>query len=245
MAEALRAHGYDARTATYIHNGIDLRTVKATHAPAEVRRELGIDADALMIGTAGRLAPVKGHTFLLRAAKLILEHEPRARFVFLGTGPLKYELVDTAATLNIDRACLFVDRVMDLGVGIYDVMAAMDIFTLPSLDEGIPMALLEALALARPVIATPVGGVPEIVTHGSTGLIVPAKNEQMLAAACLDLARDRGWAQTLGENGRRLVETEFSRERNAQAWLDLYQDVAAHPHADTHDLQVAPADAAQ
>ena len=102
---------------------------------------------------------------------------------------------------------------MDLGVGIYDVIAAMDIFTLPSLDEGIPMALLEALALERPVIATPVGGVPEIVTHGSTGLIVPAKNEQMLAAACLDLARDRGWAQTLGENGRRLVETEFSRER--------------------------------
>ena len=90
------------------------------------------------------------------------------------------------------------------------MIAAMDIFTLPSLDEGIPMALLEAMALSRPVVATPVGGVPEIVTDGSTGLLVPVRNEQMLAARCLDLARDREWAGTLGENARQFVEREFS-----------------------------------
>jgi glycosyltransferase involved in cell wall biosynthesis len=245
MAEALQAYGYDARTATFIHNGVDLRRVKATHTPAEVRRELGIDRDELIIGTAGRLSPVKGHAFLLRAAKLILEHDRRVRFVFLGAGPLKSQLLDMAADLKAERACLFVDRVMDLGVGIYDVIAAMDIFALPSLDEGVPMALLEAMALARPVVATPVGGVPEIVTNRVTGLLVPPKDEQRLADACLELVRHREWAQTLGENARRLVETEFSRERNGQAWLDLYHDVAADSNADERNLRVARANAAQ
>jgi glycosyltransferase involved in cell wall biosynthesis len=245
MAEALHAYGYDARTATFIHNGVDLRSVKARHTPAEVRRELGIDRDELMIGTAGRLSPVKGHAFLLRAAKLILEHERRVRFVFLGAGPLKRSLLDTAADLKVDRACLFVDRVLDLGVGIYDVIAAMDIFALPSLDEGVPMALLEAMALARPVVATSVGGVPEIVTNRATGLIVPPKDEQMLADACLELMRNREWAQMLGQNARRLVETDFSRERNGQAWLDLYHDVAADSNADKRNLHVARANAAQ
>jgi len=225
MADALLGCGYDAKTVSFIHNGVDLRTIQATHPRLEVRRALGIAPDALVIGTAARLAPVKGQTFLLRAAKLILEQEPRAKFVLVGSGALKNDLADLAVTLKIDHACLFVDRVRDLGFTVYDVMAAMDIFTLPSLDEGTPLALLEAMALKRPVVVTPVGGVPEIVTDGTTGLMVPLRDEKRLAAACLALAHDQSWARTLGENARRTVESDFSRERNGEAWLDVYRDV--------------------
>jgi glycosyltransferase involved in cell wall biosynthesis len=245
MAEALHACGYDAKTVTSIHNGVDLRAIKATHTRAEVRRRLGIDADALLIGTAARLAPVKGQAYLLRAAKMILEQEPRARFVFVGSGALKNELMELAATLTIDRACVFVDRVTDLGFSVYDVMASMDIFTLPSLDEGTPLALLEAMALQRPVVATPVGGVPEIVTDRVNGLLVPPRDEQKLAAACLALARNGAWARTLGESARRTVETDFSRERNGQAWLELYLDVAGGSAATDQPLRAAGAGALQ
>jgi glycosyltransferase involved in cell wall biosynthesis len=243
MADALQACGYDAQTVSCIHNGVDLRTIQAAHSSADVRRRIGVEPDALVIGNAARLAPVKGQAFLLRAAKLVLEQEPRARFVFVGSGSLKNQLMDLAAALGIDRACRFIDRVTDLGLSVYDVIAAMDIFTLPSLDEGTPLALMEAMALKRPVVVTPVGGVPEIVTDGVTGLIVPPRDEQKLAAACLTLTRDRALAHTLGENARRTVEVDFSRERNGEAWLQLYRDLVRDTRATDHQVQGARASA--
>jgi protein-tyrosine-phosphatase len=103
----------------------------------------------------------------------------------------------------------------------------MDAFVLPSLDEGVPMALLEAMALGVPVVATAVGGIPEIVAHRVTGLLVEAGDERALAAACLDLVLDPRWARTLGTGGRRIVEDAFSRERNGQAHVDAYRAVTA------------------
>jgi len=221
MADTLRAAGFRPALVTHIHNGIDLRSAAATRRPEEVRRELGIDPRALLIGTAGRLSPVKGHAALLQAARLILRHHPGAKFLVVGGGPLEAELLASAARLQVDGACLFPGPRTD----VLDLMSAMDIFVLPSLSEGIPMALLEAMALGKPVVATAVGGVPEVVRHGVSGLLVEPGDERALADACLDLARDRAWAARLGAGARRAVEEEFSHERSGQAIVEVYRRV--------------------
>jgi protein-tyrosine-phosphatase len=106
---------------------------------------------------------------------------------------------------------------------VYDLIAAMDIFVLPSLDEGVPMAILEAMALEKPIVATDVGGLPEIIEDGATGLLVRPRDDRGMAEACLALAQNRERAQQLGAAARRAVEEQFSHESTGQALLDVYR----------------------
>ena len=221
MAESLEQSGYKPGTVVPVHNGVDLGRVRPTRARDHVRLELGIDPGMTLIGAVGRLSPVKGHDHFLRAATLVLQKEHRARFLIVGDGPLRSELAVRSRQLGIDRACLFVGTRPD----VYDLVSAMDIFVLPSLDEGIPMALLEAMALGVPVVATAVGGVPEIVAHRATGLLVRSRDEQALAEACLELALNPGWARTLGARARRMVEEAFSHEQNGLALVNAYRAI--------------------
>jgi glycosyltransferase involved in cell wall biosynthesis/protein-tyrosine-phosphatase len=222
MAGTLIANGYRASLVTTIHNGIDVRTVMPGRGRDDVRRELGVNDAALVIGTAGRLSPVKGHDTLLRAARVILDRRPDARFVIAGDGPLEHELKALAAQLRVDGACSFLGGRAD----IKDVMSAMDVFVLPSLNEGLPMAVLEAMALAKPVVVSKVGGLPEVIQHRHSGLLVPAGDAAAFAAACLELADDREWAARLGAAAKRTVEQEFSHDRSGQALVGVYQAVA-------------------
>ena len=217
----LEGLGSRSTAVVHIHNGIDLRKVKSTRTREDVRRSLGIDSGTLLVGAVGRLSPVKGHIHLLRAARLILQKERGARFLIVGDGPLRDELISSARQLGIDRECLFVGARADT----YDLIDAMDVFVLPSLDEGVPMALLEAMALGKAVVATAVGGIPEIVTPRANGLLVEATDEQALADACLELALKPDLARTLGEHARRVVEDRFSHETNGRAVMDVYRRV--------------------
>jgi len=223
MAASLGESGYKPGTVVHIHNGVDLRKVRPMRARDHIRQELGIGPGTPLIGTAGRLSPVKGHVYFLRADKLILQKQHEARFLIVGDGPLHRELALSAMELGIDHACVFVGPRTD----VYDLVAAMDIFVLPSLDEGIPMALLEAMALGRPVVATCVGGVPEVVAHRMTGLLVNPRDERALAEACLELALDTGWAQTLSARARRIVEEAFSHEQSGLALVNTYRALAS------------------
>jgi len=225
MVNALKASGYRPDTLTHVHNGIDLSKVHATGSVAHTREAIGLNGRHVVIGTAGRLSPVKGHEYLVRAASRIVQQEQHARFLFIGSGPLEPALRILARQLAVDHACVFVDPAIDSRASVYDLIAAMDVFVLPSLHEGIPMALLEAMALERPVVASAVGGIPEIVTHELTGLLVEPTNDRALAGACLDLVRDRNRARALASRGRRIVERGFSHEKNGEAMLGLYHAV--------------------
>lgn len=227
MAEGLEESGYKPEMVIRIHNGVDLRRVRPVRARDDVRRELGIDPATLLIGTVGRLSAVKGQAHFLRAARLILQKEPGARFLIVGDGPLRGDLETSAKQLDIDDACVFVGARTD----VYDLLIAMDVFVLPSLHEGMPMALLEAMALGTPVVATAVGGVPEIVAHRTTGLLVRSSDAHALAEACLELARDPHWAQTLAARGRRVVEEAFSHEQNGLALVKAYRSITRQPRA--------------
>jgi len=225
MVNPLKASGYRPGTLTHVHNGIDLSKVHATRPAAETRAAIGVNGKQVVIGTAGRLSPVKGHEYLVRAAARIVQQVPHARFLFVGSGPLETRLRGLACDLGVDHACVFVDPSIDRRASVYDLIAAMDVFVLPSLHEGIPMALLEALALERPVVASAVGGIPEIVTHEATALLVEPTNDRALADACLDLVRDRNRARVFGRRGRRIVERQFSHEKNGEAMLRLYRAI--------------------
>jgi glycosyltransferase involved in cell wall biosynthesis/protein-tyrosine-phosphatase len=225
-SDVLARTGYKRSALATIHNGIDLRRVKAARTGDTVRRALGLTNDALLIGTAGRLAPVKGHEYLIRAAAYIAEARPDVRVLLAGSGPREQELRALARTLDVDRRCVFVDPAVDGRPGVYDLLAALDVFVLPSLTEGIPMALLEAMALGTPAVASAVGGVPEVLCDRVTGLLVEPRSPRALADACLELARRPEWAASLGAAGRLTVAERFSRERNGQALVRLYLDVA-------------------
>jgi glycosyltransferase involved in cell wall biosynthesis len=201
---------------------VDVRQVRATRSREDVRRELGIDSDVLLIGTAGRLSPVKGQAGLLRAGARILATGKPAKFLIIGDGPLGSQLLSMAEQLHIDRACYFLGPRAD----VFDLMSAMDIFVLPSLNEGIPMALLEAMTLGTPVVAAAVGGIPEVIQHRVNGLLVSSGDDQGLADACLELAAKPQWAHTLAAQAGRTIAESFSHERNGEALLYAYRGIA-------------------
>jgi glycosyltransferase involved in cell wall biosynthesis/protein-tyrosine-phosphatase len=228
LAQSLRESGYRRSAVIPIHNGIDLCQVRIAKDAGEVRRQLDIPPSALLIGTVGRLAPVKAQVDLLRAAQRILRAEPDARFLIAGEGPLRGDLLATAAQLGVDRACRFVGDRHD----VLDLIGAMDIFVLPSLHEGIPMAVLEAMALGTPVVATAVGGVPEIVADRVSGLLVAPRDDRALADACVSLARNRSWAQALAAAGRRAVANRFSHDASGHALIETYRSLLPAPSRD-------------
>ena len=119
-------------------------------------------------------SPVKGHEYLIRAAGYLAETRSDVRVVIAGTGPREPELRALARALGVERRCLFVDPVADGRMTVYDLLGALDVFVLPSLSEGLPMALLEAMALGRPAVASAVGGIPEVIVDRATGLLGPA-----------------------------------------------------------------------
>ena len=162
------------------------------------------------------------------------------RVLIAGSGPRERELRSLARSLGVERACRFVDPAVEGRHSVYDLLAALDIFVLPSLSEGIPMALLEAMALGTPAVATAVGGVPEVISDRVTGRLVEPRSARALATACLELAQRREWAAALAAAGRLTVEAHFSRERNGRALVRLYHDVVRERQS-TDAAAVSPA----
>lgn len=205
-----------------IPNGVDLDRVRAQGDRQILRKEFGILDNETVIGIVGRLTPIKGHeTFLKSAVRLVQEERHDVRILVVGEGPLKDSLRALVMSLGIRDKVIFAGHRDD----VYDVIETMDIFVLPSYHEGIPMVLLEAMALKRAVIASRVGGIPEVVDHGVNGLLVSAGNEAELTEACKLLMLDRSLAARLSEAARSKVETCFSSRVMCDKVASLYEDV--------------------
>lgn len=213
----------DGIPVAFIQNCVDLEKVKSNKSRIEVKRNLGIEEDSPLIGTAGRLVPVKGLHYLLKATSIMQRESPRLKVLIIGEGPERKRLESTAAKLELGSQAIFTGERED----VYDLIGAMDLFVLPSLSEGIPIVLLEALALEVPVIASAVGGIPEVITHQYTGFLVQPKEEQALASACLHLLENRTQAEALAREGKKLVETKFSAQIMAQKVFQLYEVLTA------------------
>jgi glycosyltransferase involved in cell wall biosynthesis len=228
IAEHVRLGIARADKFTAIPSGIALSAFRSVRIePAVKRKELGLPPEGPVIGTVGRLVPIKGHEWLLKAAPQVLAEFPRATFVFLGEGPLLGRLQQVAGELGISGHVLFLGARQDVP----ECLAAFDLFAFPSLNEGMGRALIEAMAVGLPVVATHVGGIPDVVAEGVNGLLVPPEDERALAAAILALLRDPGRMGAFGEAAGRSVGERFEAASTIREIERLYDAVWHEKHA--------------
>lgn len=224
LRQYLMANGLSPQKVVTVHNAVDsgmLASGASFHNDKTLRDRLGIGSDQHIVSTIGRLTLQKGHRYFLESAKRTLEVLPETRFLIIGDGPLREDLVGLSLSLGVAQAVRFLGYRQDIAT----LMAMSDVIVMPSLREGLPYVLLEALALARPVVGTPVGGIPEVLKHGETGFLVPPKNSERLAEAVIQVLRNPEEAASLGERGRELVSREFNVETMVRKIAAVYAEV--------------------
>jgi glycosyltransferase involved in cell wall biosynthesis len=196
--------------------------LQAEQYRGRLRAELGIAADQPLIGIVARLVPIKAHEVFLTAAAKVRAAMPSATFLIVGDGERRAELEALARSLGIADATRFLGWREDMR----EVNADLDVAALCSNNEGSPVALIEAMAAARPVVSTRVGGVPDVVHDGVSGLLVPAGDADAFADALLQLLRDPARAAAFGQAGREAVYPRHSSGRLVQDIERLYLDLA-------------------
>lgn len=204
-----------------IPNGRDLERFSAPADPAAVRRELGLAADALVVGVVGRLDAQKGHRFALEAFAR-LEGFGSARLLLVGDGALRAELERQATGLGIR------DRVTFAGfrADVPRLLSAMDVVALPSLHEGMPLTAIEAGAAGRPMVATDVDGTGEVIADGATGILVPPADPDALASGLARLLGDVALRRRMGREAQVRVRTRFDLETQVRTTAEAYRRAA-------------------
>lgn len=178
-----------------------------------------------VVGTAGPLESIKGMPFFLGAAAMVLQTQRDVEFLIAGAGPEEFNLRRLARELGINDHVTFVPNILDFD----EAILAMDIFCLPSLQQGIGTIMLEAMALGRPVIATRVGGVYRIIRDNETGLLVPPSDSRRLGERILELLDQPARAQAIGAAGQREVEEQYSVQQMIRQTADLYREILNIP----------------
>jgi len=205
--------------------GIELEPFLVSHKTrGGFRMELGLDGHERLVGIVGRLAPIKNHQLFLNAAALVRRAEPQARFVVVGDGALRSELETRARELGICDRVFFTGWRRDLP----RVYADLDVLVVSSDNEGTPLAAIEAMAAGCPVVATCVGGMPDVVRHGETGMLVSPRSPQELAAGILAVIQDRGLRAGLGEKARPDMQRRFDKRRLIADMERLYTGLLAY-----------------
>jgi len=202
-----------------IRNGIDVEAWTPGQGRAETRAELGYAADDFVVGTIGRMTRQKGHDIMLDAARLAARRNQRVKWFIAGYGPLEQEL---AARIERDGLAGAV-RLLGYRTDVARLLAAMDAFALPSLWEGMPNALLEAMAMGVPAVASAVDGNLELVDNGVTGLLAAPGDAAALAEAVERLAGDGPLAADMVRQARARVEREFRLSQTVEAYIALYE----------------------
>jgi glycosyltransferase involved in cell wall biosynthesis len=223
-AESLRPRGRAARRTDVIPSGVDTERFRAGEPRAQAKARLDVPAARPVIGTVGRLEARKGTATLIEAAaRLRAEYVPDLLLVVAGDGPLSAELSALAARLGIaEHVRLLGDR-----PDVREVLAALDVFVLPSRTEGMSNALLEAMAMERPVVATAVGGTPEVMGRDPAGVLVPAADPDAMARAVARLLAAPDLAARLGSAARRRVEEHYGARAMVRRLEAVYAAVAA------------------
>lgn len=206
-----------------IDNGVDTERFCAAAPVAGAREAWQDDPDSFVIGTVGRLQDVKDQATLIDAFALLRAELPEARLrlVLVGDGPLRAQLQARARERAVQDSVCFAGPRSDVA----PVMRSFSLFALSSIAEGTPVTLLEAMASGLPVVATAVGGIPDLVEQGVCGTLVPPQDPQALAAAIAPYVRDRALARRHGAAGRARVEQQYSMQAMLAAYVALYDEL--------------------
>jgi len=204
-----------------ILSGVDTHRFRKPLIDSRLRIDLGINEDALVVGTVARLVQQKGHQFLLAAIPDILRVYPKVCFLLVGEGKLRQALEAQARELGIERSVIFAGTRRDTR----ELLGLMDLFVLPSVWEGLGIVILEAMAVGVPVIASNVGGIPEIVTHGRTGWLVAPGQADALTKAVVDLLQDAPLREQLRDRATHYVDEHRSVAVMTRRHMELYAEL--------------------
>ncbi len=201
-----------------IANGLDISRFNYPIDREGARESLAIPRDGFVIGSVGRLSVEKGHRILIEAIKPLVKVFPNLYLTFVGDGPLKYELTQLSRRLGIENNVRFMGKVHNIPM----MLSLMDIFVLPSFSEGLPMALLEAMAAKVPVIASKVGDIPLVISDGKEGLLVDPKNVEHLRDALLVLLGDGAKRNEFAQRAFEKVNRKYSMQKMTEKYLQLF-----------------------
>jgi len=212
--------GFNSTRVFAVHPGV--QAVPGRRDDRErIRRELGLESDVPVVGFVGRLHPAKGLSYCVSAFARVVQDLSKAVLLLVGDGAERGRIEELCHKEGIDGSVLFLGHRPDVA----SLMSAMDVLVLPSLREGFPRIVLEAMARAKPVVASNVGGVPEAVQDGVSGILVPPRDSARLAEGLLKLLSDKHIARQMGLRGKSRFEQYFTVELAAARYERLYQDL--------------------
>jgi glycosyltransferase involved in cell wall biosynthesis len=215
----VRRVGIPGRQILTIVNGIDTSLYAPQSAMQHrLKSELQAFDGYHIVATVGSLYAIKGHSYLLDAARLVIAKHPKTLFLLIGRGPLRDELERHSLELGLRHHVRFLGFRTDIP----DLLRAADTFVLPSLSEGLPLSMLEAMAAGKPAIATNVGGVPEVIKDGESGFLIPSRNPDVIADRLIRLIRSPELARGLGTTGQSLVRSKYDLPQVVRQYEELY-----------------------
>ena len=221
FAAQARQHleGFDDDKYQVIHNGITLENTSVNKSK-ELRKELSIEEDAYIAAVVANMNyEIKGHRYLIEAAKILKDKNINLKIILVGDGALKDSLITQAKNLEVDDMLIFLGYRND----VHDILSSINMFILPSLSEGLSIAILEALRAKLPIVATNVGGNPEIITNGENGILVPSKDSTALANAIESVRNDTEFSKKISENGYKTLKDNFTLDKVTESYWNLYK----------------------
>src|SRR3954454_3999826 len=225
IQKMLVADGVPEARTVVVHEGVDLGRIDSAPV-AGLREELWLPHGAPIVGNVAALVPHKGQRHLIEAAQLVLPQVPDVRFVIAGEGELRPALERQIHEHRLQKHV----PLSGFRPDVLSLHKAFDIFVMSSLTEGLGTSLIDAMACGKPVVATKVGGIPEVVADGETGFLVQPRDHEAMARALISLLKDEALRKRMGEAGRARARVRFSAERMVQDTLRVYQRVAMHAH---------------
>lgn len=226
ISDAVKEHlmqdfNLDEHNIRVIHNGVDIAKSKLQNLECriEIKNKLGL-GDGPLVGIVARLSDVKGHSFLIQAMKIVLEKIPSAQLLIVGEGKEKEKLIALTQRLGIEKSVFFIPVVTDT----QRMLSLMDLFVMPSLKEGLGLALMEAMGMGLPVIGSDVGGIKNLIKDGYNGLLVKPKDTQALALTILELLQDSKMRQVLGNQAHIFIKENFSSEKMISQTEKVYKE---------------------
>jgi glycosyltransferase involved in cell wall biosynthesis len=205
-----------------IYNGVNLKSFyMSVDKNKKLKEQLGLPFQCPIVGMIANLHPIKGYPDFLRAACIILKKIINTHFLIVGDGEMKTELEKTAVDLGIEGNVHFLGERADIPA----ILSIIDVSVLSSYSEGFSNTILESMAMGKPVVATRVGGNPEIISHGVNGYLIEPNAPRDLAKAILNLLYDKALARLMGRNGRQTVEKHFNEEKMVEEITRLYREL--------------------
>ncbi|MBN1419691.1 MAG: glycosyltransferase [Planctomycetes bacterium] len=230
IRDVLSSDGVDPARVSVVRSGVDPARFPELDRPRAPDPELPFPPGSPIVGNVAHLAPHKGQVHLIQAAPRVLAREPRARFLIVGHGELAATFRRRIAALGLEGTLVLTGFREDIGA----ILARLSVFVMPSVQEGLGTSIVDAMLFGLPVVASRVGGIPEIIDDGVHGILCPPGDEDALAEAIAGLLRSPDRARILGEAGRRRAKEEFSVDRMVDGTARIYAEVLAERRARAH-----------